>query len=690
VPAASATTSVAVDIGGTFTDVVLIRGSQVFVEKTLTTHDDLLEGFFAGLHAALRQARITPADIDGAIVHATTLITNAVIERRSSGIAMVFTRGFADILEIRDERRYDMYDPQIEFQIPLVRAPNIFCVRERVLADGTVETPIDAQEASQLCRALADQAIQSVGICFLNAYRNGVNERRLSEIISKALPDVHVSISSTIAPQIREYWRASTVSANAYAVPIARPYLSSLEGRLAVEGFRPRPLIMLSSGGVVSPATASKMPVRLIESGPAAGALGGAYAARALGHSQLLAFDMGGTTAKVCLIRDFEPLVTGLFEIDRVYRLKEGSGIPIAAPCVDLIEIGAGGGSIAHIGELGLLRVGPRSAGSQPGPACYARGGEDAAVTDADVVLGVIDPSRFLGGEMPLDASAAARAVGKISEALGVSTIAAARGIYRIVCEAMAGAVRTLATDRGVDYRGIPLLAFGGAGPVHACAVAEILNSSSVILPPLASVYSAFGSLVTPMRLDLVRSGLTSLTNLDFAATAALLDDMESEGRAALTEAGSPAEEIVFRYGADMRYRGQHFELLVELGDRPGQDKAALRAAFEKAYLKTYKLVQSDVEVEIVSWRLSAIGTGSDGPRLSLAPAHDQRAAESRAVHLWRDGQMVPIFQRAQLGPDEPINGPAIVEEPQTTLVIPPGWTASVGQLGSLVCARVP
>ncbi|MFI5015837.1 MAG: hydantoinase/oxoprolinase family protein, partial [Hyphomicrobiales bacterium] len=665
-------------------------GGEVFVEKTLTTPEDLLTGFFAGVSSVIAKARLRPDEVDGAIVHATTVVTNALIERKRAHVAMVFTQGFADILEIRDERRYDMYDPQIEFPKPLVRAPDIFTVRERVLSDGTVEVPLAQAEIDRLCGRLAGRGIESVGICFLNAYRNGINERRLADGIGKALPGVHVSVSCEIAPQIREYLRASTVSANAYAIPITKPYLDGLETRLESEGFASRPLIMLSSGGVVGPRTAGHMPVRMIESGPAAGALGAAFAAKALGLADLLAFDMGGTTAKVCLIRDYRPLVTGVFEIDRMYRLKEGSGIPITVPCIDLIEIGAGGGSIAHVSELGLLNVGPRSAGSRPGPACYGRGGTDATVTDADVVLGVIDPRKFLGGAMPLDASAARHAVGKIGEALGVSPTAAARGIYQIVCEAMAGAVRAHATDRGVDYRGIPLLAFGGAGPVHACAVAELLNGSTVIFPPLASVYSAFGSLVTPTRLDLVRSGLSSLSDLDWEGVAALFDEMAREGRSALSEAGCPEERVAFRHGADMRYRGQHFEIIVELDHCPSGDTARLRRAFEDAYLKIYKLIQPDVEVEVVNWRMTAIGGASETPQLDMRGEAWEAAEECRLVHLWRDDERMRILQRASLATGCRVEGPVIIEEAETTLVIPADWSASLGPMGSVLAKRKP
>ncbi len=523
--------SLAVDIGGTFTDVVLRAGGAVLTEKTLTTPDDLLRGFFAGVGAVLGRAGLAPRDVGGVIVHATTVVTNALIERKGARTAMVFTDGFRDILSIRDERRYDVYDPQIEFQRPLVDPEHVFTLKERVLADGNVEREIDEAEVKALAARLAELSIQSVGICFLHSYKNGVNERRAAELLRQRLQSLFVSTSSDVAPQIREYLRASTTAANAYAVPITQPYLGRLETTLAERGFSSRPLIMLSSGGVVGPKTAGDYPVRMIESGPAAGALAAAFAARALDLANLLAFDMGGTTAKVCLIQDRRPLISGAFEIDRINRFKEGSGLPISVPCIDMIEIGAGGGSIAHVGSLGLLNVGPRSAGSRPGPACYGLGGADPTVTDADVVLGAIDARNFLGGAMPLDSAAAVAAIEPLAEKLGTSVNETARGIFRVVCEAMAGAVSAHAADRGADYRDMPLLAFGGAGPVHACEVADLLNSRTVIFPPLASVLSALGALVTPARLDLVHSSLALLDELDWGQVGRLLDELEAKGR---------------------------------------------------------------------------------------------------------------------------------------------------------------
>ncbi len=680
--------ALAVDVGGTFTDAVLWAGDDLFVDKALTTHDDLLLGFFTAVRAVLSKAGLSPADV-GHVVHATTVVTNALIERKGARVAMVFTRGFADILRIRDERRYDMYDPQIEFPEPLVSAEDTYTVAERIYADGTVAVSPDTRELDRLAKNLTESHVGSVGICFLHSYKNSDNERYVGGEIQKRLPSVLVSMSCEVAPQIREYLRASTTAVNAYTRPITQPYLERLGHQLKKDGFRSEPLIMLSSGGVVGAATAGQMPVRMIESGPAAGALGAAFAAQTLKLNNLLAFDMGGTTAKVCLVRDFRPIVTGQFEVDRIYRFKEGSGLPVSVPCIDMIEIGAGGGSIAAINDLGLLRVGPRSAGSQPGPACYGLGGQNPTVTDADVVLGAIDPDKFLGGSMRLDAKAAAGAVATIAERLDKSVRETARGICRLVCETMASAVKAHAADRGVNYRGVPLLAFGGAGPVHACEVAQLLNCKMVIFPPLASVYSAFGSLVTPARLDLVRSALSRLGESDWSYIDGLYSDMEQSGREALAEAGCRRDEVIFQYAADLRYAGQHYDLMIDLDARPSRGAAeAIRRRFHDEYAKRYRITQDDVPIEVVNWRLSAMGPTRAAPELGHSSARTGGTASSRRVHIWADDQNVPTMPRAMLGQRAPVEGPLILEEAETTLVIPPGWTVAVGDLGCVVATR--
>lgn len=685
------TYSLAVDIGGTFTDIVL-RDSRggLSVDKTLTTHHDLLEGFFRGVDSVLGKAGIGADAVDGVVVHATTVVTNALIERKGLPTALVVTEGFSDVLAIRNEHRYDMYDPQIEFPEPLVTRELTFGLKERVLADGTLALAPSPPDISKLAADIRASGARAVAICFLNSFANPDNEALVAAALARELNDVFICTSSEVAPQIREYQRASTATVNAYAMPISQPYLKRLSDRLRGEGFANTPLIMLSSGGVVGAETAGKNPVRMIESGPAAGALAACHYAELLGIDRLMSFDMGGTTAKACLIENRTPLITGLFEVDRRYRFREGSGLPVTVPSIDLIEIGAGGGSIAHVDDLGLLKVGPESAGSAPGPACYGRGGRNATVTDADLVLGLIDAENFLGGDMSLDKAACDSAMARLGQALDLSPVQAARGIYRVVTEAMASAARTHATDRGVDYRGLPLFAFGGAGPLHACGVAELLQSTSVIVPPQSSVLSAFGTLVTPVRLDLVRSDLTRIDQLDWARVDRVLGDLEKEGLTALGESGCAPADVTILVGADMRYVGQQHEVTIifEADPRLGRDTGALTAQFEEAYRTLYGVNPSHVPIELVTWRVVARGplpqsTGRTVP--AIAPGAPKR---HRPVHAWEDGQSVPVYERSALATGQTIAGPAIIEERETTTALPPGWSATIDALGCIVATK--
>lgn len=682
------TFSLAVDIGGTFTDIVLRSSDgELVVDKTLTTPENLLEGFFAGVDAVLAKAGLTPGDIDGMVVHATTVVTNALIERKGQKTAMLVTTGFRDVLAIRNEHRYDMFDPQIEFQPPLVPRDLTYGIRERILSDGTVLEAPSRQDVLESIAEMRRQGVKAVAVCFLNSYANPDNERIVGDLLHDEMPELFVSLSSEIAPQIREYPRASTTAINAFTMPISQPYLSALAKRLKQENYANEPLIMLSSGGIIGTGVAGRNPVRMIESGPAAGALAASHYAKVLGLDRLMSFDMGGTTAKACLIENFEPLITGLFEVDRRYRFKEGSGMPVTIPSIDMIEIGAGGGSLAYVDELGLLKVGPKSAGAMPGPACYGRGGEGAAVTDADLLLGLLDADNFLGGDMQLDRAASERVIAALAERLGTTSNTAARGVYRIVAEAMAGATRAHATDRGIDYRGLSLLAFGGAGPVHACEVGALLQSRSVIFPPQASVLSAFGTLVTPVRLDLVRSALGLLETTDWARADRLFDEMSREGRDALVSAGCRPQDITLVFGADIRYLGQQNEVSVALQSDPrvNHDPAAIRAAFEVAYESQYGFRPSHVPSEVVSWRLTARGPLVPFHVALAPPTQPGRAKASRKVHLWQDDQMVPVYDRTSLARHQRIDGPVIIEERETTIIILPGWTATVDDFGCIV-----
>ena len=680
--------SFAVDIGGTFTDVVLRHDSgRTWADKTLTTYGDLLDGFFAAVDGVMDKAGIAPADVDDVIVHATTVVTNTVIQRRGPPAAHIVTEGFRDVLYIRDEHRYDMFDPQIEYAEPLVTREFTFGVRERVLADGSVETTVDADEVRALAARLIAARVESVAVCLLNAYINGENERRIRDVLAEAAPALYVSLSSEVAPQIREYPRAATTVLNAYTRPITAPYLERLARALRERGFASRPLIMMSNGGVLGTETASRFPVRMVESGPAAGALVASYFAERLGLDRLLSFDMGGTTAKACLIEDGAPLVTGEFEVDRMYRFKSGSGMPIIIPAIDMIEIGAGGGSIASVDGLGLMKVGPESAGSEPGPACYGRGGTAATVTDADLVLGILDGGNFLGGEMALDTGAAERAIAALADPLGVSVTEAARGIYQVVGESMAAAARAHATDRGLDYRGIPVLAFGGAGPAHACFVAELLDGVTVIFPPLASVLSAFGALITPLRYDLAHGVAGAL---DWDGVAALVGGMTEESRAALIAAGCPDEGVRFTYGADMRYVGQQNEVTVTLAGDPAvtRDLDALRSAFEEAYEALYSLRLPDVGVEVIAWRVSAHGPEIERDTAPVLAASPGEPKGERVVHFDASGPLVPVYDRAALAAGQAFDGPVVIEERETTIFITGGWRATVGADGCITARR--
>jgi len=683
--------ALAIDIGGTFTDAVLsCDDGRSWTDKTLTTPRDLLEGFFRAAQLVLARAGITLADLNDVVTHATTVVTNAVIERKGSPTALLVTAGFRDVLYIRDEHRYDMFDPQIEYSAPLVTREFTFGVDERTYADGTVGLEVNEAQILSIAQQLRAGQIAAVAICLLNSYLNPHNERRVQRLLAAAAPEIFISVSSEVAPQMREYLRASTATVNAYALPICRPYLEALAQRLKRQGCLLEPLIMLSNGGVVGAGVAGTYPVRMIESGPAAGALAAGRIAKLHGIENLISFDMGGTTAKACLIQRGEPLVTGEFEVDRRYRFKPGSGMPITVPSIDMMEIGAGGGSIARVDDLGLLKVGPESAGADPGPACYGRGGGHACVTDADLMLGILDADNFLGGDMRLDRASAQQAIQRVADQLGVSMLDAAYGIYSVVGESMAAAARAHATDRGVDYRGLPLLAFGGAGPIHACYVAEQLDSSEVIYPPMASVLSAVGTLVTPARLDLARGGLCRVNAVDWDAVGVLIDAMMADGRRALLDAGLREEDIAYDFAADMRYFGQQAEVTVRLGSDPrfARDAQQLRARFDAAYEGLYGVRLDDMDVEIVSWRAAAHGgdAGRDiGIRLAAQPAAPKA---TRNVYFKDRSLPVAVYDRLALARDQRIEGPVIIEERETTIFVLRGWTLGVHADGSLKAKR--
>ena len=684
--------ALAVDVGGTFTDAVLISSAGgCWTDKALTTHEDIMSGFFCAADLVLKQAGIPFSRLDDVITHATTVITNLLIERKGGNCALITTEGFTDVLYIRDEHRYDMFDPQIEYPEPLIPKSRTYPVRERVSAQGRLISAVDEAQVRNIAQTISDNDIQSVAVCLLNSYANDINERRVKQILEREVTGLQVTLSSDIAPQIREYPRTSTTSINAYATPFSLPYLNGLTDQVRARGSKLKPLIMLSNGGVIGAATAALQPVRMIESGPAAGALAASLLSKTYGVRDLISFDMGGTTAKACLIQGGEPLITGEFEVDRRYRFKPGSGMPTTVPTLDMIEIGAGGGSIARVDDLGLMKVGPESAGSSPGPACYGLGGEQPCVTDADVFLGILDAKNFLGGSMPLDEAACAQAISSLALKLNVSDQEAAYGIYSVVGEAMAAAARTHATERGVNYRGLPLLAFGGAGPIHACYVAEQLESNKVIFPRMASVLSAFGTLVTPIRIDLARSNLMKLAQMDWSIVDVLMSEMIAEGKEALVNAGLSSDSIGYSFSVDMRYIGQQTEVTVPLGrDFPTEkDSESFAYMFEQEYQNVYGLSLGDMEIEIVAWRVSAFSLSESrfvDREFDVRPGSPKGR---RSIFLGSGVLTADVYDRETLGMEQTLQGPCIIEERETTILILPNWRATVASDGAVVAERI-
>ncbi len=689
-----------VDIGGTFTDLVVIDEATgtARVGKVLTTTKDPAHGVEEGIHALLDEAGVR-SDAVRAVVHGTTLATNALIERKGAKTALLTTEGFRDALEIRREGRYDMYDLFIDPPPPLVPRHLRREVPERLLADGSILKTLDEAAARRALAELAREGVEALAICLLHAYVNPAHERRLSEIAREVSPGLSVSCSSEVVPEIREYERASTTCANVYVAPLMARYLEDLERRLAALGIDGQLYIMQSSGGTALPPLARRLPVRLVESGPAAGALAAAQAARERHEPKLLSFDMGGTTAKACVIDDGVPLVGREFEVARADRFKKGSGLPIRVPVIELIEIGAGGGSIARVDRMGLLKVGPDSAGADPGPACYTLGGRHPTVTDADLLLGYLDAEFFLGGRMRLDREAAHRVVGEhVARRLGLDVTGAAWGIHRVVNENMAAAARIHGIERGRDLRQYPLFAFGGAGPVHCWQVAKILKVPRILIPFGAGAMSAYGLLAAPLAFDFVRTGRQRLDRADWPAINRLFAEMEEEGRALLARAGVAPADIHLSRIAEMRHAGQGHEVecAMPLGALSTESLPTITASFENAYRALYHRLPHGVPIEALNWRLTVSGpqpsTGlsrrSEPGRALIRPpsVHASRTAPTttgsaratkgaRQAYFAEVGGFVetPVYDRYALHAGAEFAGPAIVEERESTAVVGPG-----------------
>ena len=689
---------VGVDIGGTFTDLVWVDEAtgQVQVGKLLTTPKDPSQAVEQGVVTLLHQAGAAPAQVQS-LIHGTTLATNALIERKGAKTGLLATAGFRDAVEIGREGRYDMYDLFIDPPAPLVPRHLRLEVRERILADGRVHVPLDEGQARAAIGRLQAEGVEAIAICLLHAYRNPAHERALAALCRTLAPGIAVSCSSDVVPEIREYERTSTTCANVFVMPLMARYLDDLERKLAELGIPGRFYVMLSAGGIATPETAKRVPVRLVESGPAAGALAAARVARQLGEDRLLSFDMGGTTAKACVIDGGAPLLAREFEVARADRFKKGSGLPIRVPVVELIEIGAGGGSIARVDGMGLLKVGPDSAGADPGPACYAQGGQEPTVTDADLVLGYLSPDFFLGGRMRLDAAAARRVIEeRVARPMGLGLTEAAWGIHRVVNESMAAAARIHGIERGKDLRAYPLFAFGGAGPVHAWRVGRILKVPRVLVPFGAGALSAYGLLAAPLAFDFVRTAPQLLAAADWALVNRLFDEMEADGRQILGRAGVDAARITIRRSAEMRYVGQGHEVEVALppGVLSGGSLGAVTEAFEAAYRRLYSRTALGVSLEALNWRCVVSGPP---PEVSVTPTRGaapppavDRAPTPKAARpafFPEAGGYVetPVYDRYALTPGSWVDGPAIVEERESTTVVGPGARVHVDHHRTLI-----
>ena len=672
------------DIGGTFTDFILYDAAAgtVRLHKRLTTPHDPSEAALLGLEELVAMGGITLAEV-GEIIHGTTLVTNAVIERKGAKLGLITTQGFRDVLEMGTEQRYDIYDLFLGFPEPLVPRDLRLEVAERLDRDGRVVEVLDEAAVRAAFRTLLDAGVEAVGVCFLHAYRNPAHEQAVGRIAREEFPELAVSLSAEVVAEMWEYQRCVTTCANAYVQPLMDRYLKRLERELAARGFAGALRLMHSAGGLVSPATARAFPIRLLESGPAGGGLATALFGELAGKKDVISFDMGGTTAKACMVEDGRVEIAPMLEAGRVHRFSKGSGLPIKAPVIDMIEIGAGGGSIAGIDEVGLLKVGPHSAGSDPGPACYGMGGTKPTVTDANLVLGYYDPGFFLGGRMALDKGAAERAVESVAKPLGLGVMEAAWGIHKVVVESMAAAARVHLVEKGKDPRAYAMVGFGGAGPAHAADVARALGVREVIIPPASGAASALGFLAAPLSFELVRSlPLEFSEGFDAARLNALLAELEAEGRARLAEAGVVPEAIRVERSADMRLVGQMHDIAVDLpaGEIGAASLGEIRARFTRIYAARYTSVYEGARMEAINFRLRCVGPE---PKLSLTGAvggGDAAKAVKGTRRAWFEGgwQEAVVYDRYALASGDRIPGPAIVEEREATTIVPPGDAVQV------------
>jgi N-methylhydantoinase A len=681
------------DIGGTFTDFVLLddRTGELHVHKCLTTPKDPSDAVEAGIRALAERVPGLVEELDE-IVHGTTLVINAILERKGARTGLLTTRGFRDVLELAREIRYAPYDVMAEFPEPLVPRRLRGEVDERLRSDGSVLRPLDPVQARAALDALLAQGIESLAVCLLHSFENPAHERALQGLAAQVAPGLSVSISCDVLPQIREYERTSTTVTNAYVKPLTGRYLRRLADRVAALGCRSKLFIMLSSGGITSVETAAESPVRIIESGPTAAVIAGQYWGRRFGVREMFCFDMGGTTAKSCLIQNGRAGVVPTFEVGRVQRFLKGSGLSIQVPVVDLMEIGAGGGSIARVSRLGTLQVGPDSSSADPGPICYGRGGTEPCVTDADLALGYLDERYFLGGTMPLDREAARRGIDeRIARPLGVTFLQAVWGIHDLIDETMAAAAKTHIAEKGGNPRLATVVAFGGAGPVHAYGLAAKLGAPRLLVPPNAGVGSALGFFTAPRAFDLVRSHKVALDDADFAALEALFRELEAAGARTLVQSGAADEPVTFERSVDVRFVGQGAETTLPVPERDvaALDRGTVRRRFDEEYARLYGRTYPDSAVEFINFKVRArlpdrlleLARLPDEPRPLAAAVKGRRPAYCPRR---RDFAPHVVYDRYRLGAGAAFCGPAIVEERESTVVVGDGAAVRVDEFGFL------
>jgi len=686
-----------VDIGGTFTDAVMMEEStgEIRLIKMSTTPQDPSIGFMNVIQRVLRESRVPAADISYN-VHGTTIATNTIIEGKGARAALIATEGFRDVFEIARQIRPKLYDIFCDKPKPLVPRYLCFEVPERLDFAGKVLRPLDEQTVRTVARAIRKEGVETVVVCLLHSYVNPIHERRVGEILREELPGVFVSLSSDLCPEMREYFRASTTAINAVVMPVITRYLGRLEESLSEIGVGAGLHLMTSSGGIMSSQVARREPVHLIESGPAAGVIAAAHLGRLLGMENVISFDMGGTTTKAGLVERGLPKIAPHFEVgSAAVAANTASGYPVRTPVVDLVEIGAGGGSVAWLDPGGGLRVGPLSGGADPGPACYNKGQQDPCITDANLLLGRINPDYFLGGEHKLYPELAERAVTTLASRLGMSAIQAANGIIEIANANMAGAIRLISVQRGFDPRDFVLVAFGGAGPMHANALAAQLNIPKVLIPMSPGVTSALGLLVSDVKHDYVQAHMRPMASVNLQQIDGIFEELESRAWQVLDSEGVRATDITYHRYLDMRYVGQSYELRVEAPARKLQanDAARLNAAFFREHERAYGYAATTEPTEVVNLRMSAIGSITR-PKLRILDRGELDSAAGikaeRDVYFSESGGMVrcKVYDRYRLRCGNRVTGPAIVEEIDSTVVIHPGYHADVDVYGNILIQK--